>query len=74
MWVLRRANFLSSFAGKGLFFLYIAIPLLSDGWQEYKGCVMLWQHAVPCPTTPADEPGAGVYRRFPSLTYFFIQS
>eukprot|EP01043_Picozoa_sp_COSAG02_P051226 COSAG02_NODE_5366_length_4396_cov_69.993548_1_plen_232_part_00 len=58
-WVLRRANFLSSFAGKGLFFLYIAIPLLSDGWQEYKGCVMLWQRSVPCPSTPSDDPAAG---------------
>jgi len=60
-WVLRRANFLSSFAGKGLFFLYIAIPLLSDGWQEYKGCVMIWQRSVPCPATPSDDPAAGGY-------------
>lgn len=58
MWVLRRANFLSSFSGKGLFFLYIAIPLLSDGWQEYKGCVMIWQQSLPCPTTTSTDPPA----------------
>ena len=42
VWLLRRANFLSSYTGKGFFFMYIAIPLLEEGFNEYKGCVMLW--------------------------------
>jgi hypothetical protein len=57
MWLLRRASFLSSYTGKGFFFLYVAIPLLNDGWQEYKGCVLAWQ-SLPCPTTPTDDPGS----------------
>lgn len=51
--VLDRAPFLSSYAGKGFFFLYIALPLVEDGWAEYKNCVLWWSD-LPCPTTPAD--------------------
>lgn len=51
--VLKWAPFLSSYAGKGLFFLYIALPLVEDGWAEYKNCVLWWRD-YPCPTTPPD--------------------
>ena len=56
--VLNRAPFLSSYAGKGLFFLYIALPLVEDGWAEYKSCVLWWRDQ-PCPTTPADAEPSG---------------
>jgi hypothetical protein len=51
--VLDRAPFLSSYAGKGVFFLYIALPLVEDGWAEYKNCVLWWRD-LPCPSTPPD--------------------
>ena len=51
--VLRRAAFLASYSGKGLFFIYIAMPLLESGWAEYKDCILFWTSG-PCPTTPAD--------------------
>ena len=51
--ILLRAPFLSTYAGKGLFFLYLALPLVEDGWAEYNGC-LLWWRDLPCPATPAD--------------------
>ena len=51
--VLRRAAFLASYSGKGLFFIYIAMPLLESGWAEYKDCILFWTSG-PCSTTPAD--------------------
>ena len=51
--VLKWAPFLSSYAGKGLFFLYIALPLVEEGWAEYRNCVLWWLD-YPCPTTPPD--------------------
>jgi len=51
--VLDRAPFLSSYAGKGMFFLYIALPLVEEGWAEYKNCVLFWRN-MRCPSTPAD--------------------
>jgi hypothetical protein len=56
--VLRRAPFLASYGGKGMFFLYIALPLVEEGWAEYKNCVLWWRD-LPCPTTPADPDPPG---------------
>ena len=51
--ILLRAPFLSTYAGKGLFFLYLALPLVEDGWAEYNAC-LLWWRDLPCPTTRPD--------------------
>jgi hypothetical protein len=49
--VLARFGFLGSYAMKGLFFIYIALPLIDEGWIIYRHCVLFWERSEerPCP-------------------------
>jgi hypothetical protein len=53
--VLNNATFLRSFMLKGLFFIYISLPLVRDGWDKYRHCILFWEKG-PCPSsdTPDD--------------------
>ena len=52
--VLKHAPFLSNYFLRGMFFFYVAIPLLQTGWQVYKHCVMVWDSGE-CPQKTPDQ-------------------
>ena len=56
--VLRQAPFLSHYLWRGVFFIYIATPLLKDGWEDYKYCILFWARSAD-KTCPTNAGGAG---------------
>lgn len=54
--VMNHVGFLKNYFFKGMFFLYLSIPLLDIGWKQYKGCIFFWDKN-PCPTPASpDDP------------------
>lgn len=52
--VLKHAPFLSNYFLRGMFFFYVAVPLLKNGWEVYKHCITFWDSSD-CPQKRPDQ-------------------